>query len=196
MEFGNQPMLLGTLIHNSNMVDTTISLKPSSGRNFPSRAHVLPSDSDSSENLYRTLVAFLSSGPLVTHTGHHLFGLGESLGSCLGPILGNHVVDVDQPLGSDPFLLGPTIEHIIGTGQQGVDSNFVHGWSCKTSSKRRIAKCTASVFPPDLTPAKRRMHVAPFGDDLPTQKRIRCHTGPSTMNSSVEVATVQPHRSQ
>ncbi|PQQ00974.1 hypothetical protein Pyn_23111 [Prunus yedoensis var. nudiflora] len=57
MEFGNQPMLLGTPIHDSNIVDTTISLKPS-------RAHVLPSDTDSSENLYRTPAAFLSSGPL------------------------------------------------------------------------------------------------------------------------------------
>ncbi|KAL6269332.1 hypothetical protein ACE6H2_026243 [Prunus campanulata] len=77
MEFGNQPMLLGTLIHDSNMMDTTISLKPSSGRTFLSRAHVLPSDTDSSENLYRTPAAFLSSGPLVTHTGHHLLGLGN-----------------------------------------------------------------------------------------------------------------------
>ncbi|BFG30758.1 hypothetical protein CerSpe_170320 [Prunus speciosa] len=136
MEFGNQPMLLGTPIHDSNMVYTTISLKPS-------RAHVLPSDTDS---------------------------LGESLGSCLGPILGNNVADVDQP--PDPFLLGPTTEHIMGTRQQGADNNFVHGWSCKTSSKGRVAKRIASVFPPDLTPAKRRMHVAPFGDDLPTQKRI------------------------
>ncbi|KAL6269331.1 hypothetical protein ACE6H2_026242 [Prunus campanulata] len=152
MEFGNQPMLLGTPIHDSNIVDTTISLKPS-------RAHVLPSDTDSSENLYRTSAAFLSSGPLVTHTGHHLLGLGESLGSCLGPILGNNVADVDQPLGSDPFLVGPITEHIMGTRQQGADSNFVHGWSCKTSSKGRMAKRIASEFPPDLTPAKRRMHV-------------------------------------
>ncbi|PQQ00973.1 hypothetical protein Pyn_23110 [Prunus yedoensis var. nudiflora] len=140
MEFGNQPMLLGTLIHDSNMMDATISLKPSSGRTFLSRAH------DTCCFLVKWAIGNSYWPPSIRPR--------ESLGSCLGPILGNHMADVDQPFGYDPFLLGQTIERIMGTRQQGVDSNFVHGWSCKTSSKGRMAKCIASVFAPDLTPAK------------------------------------------